>query len=414
MELPLWFRDKYRRKVDFSLDNLHQAVRDDNIETIRKILSKNPELLKHGRNREMSSKILKKTIRSRQMEISELLVKFGADVNFARPLEIAMNQGNVKLTELLLNNGALIQHNFLLVHSMSHIFRLNSDTRKDMVKLLLKNGLDVEYRDDASRNFLQMLLTYQMAKDFDDVETAEILINHGVLIDQDDLKGRTALTYCIEINNVRMLNFLIKKGASVNGISNSREVFPLLVAVYCNNINIVNVLLSNGAEINAKNKHGLSALHQACFNYQLFSEKLISLLINKGADISAEDKEGETPFGSINRNREKYRQFRLIFIKEFAKLAFENISISEKDLKFIESDPNAHKLFESCKVEVELMRRTKFHGDYYSVLKMSKNIKKLVNLSKNREFLKNFRANLCKFILLQERYGNNFERGFSS
>lgn len=50
-------------------------------------------------------------------------------------------------------------------------------------------------------------------------------------------------------------------------------------------------------------------------------------------------------------------------------------------------------------IELKQMSNFKFYAPftYYSVLQMSKNIKKLANLTKNEEFLAKFEANLDSF-----------------
>lgn len=64
-------------------------------------------------------------------------------------------------------------------------------------------------------------------------------------------------------------------------------------------------------------------------------------------------------------------------VEELSKLVFENLSISEKDVKLIKENPETREHFEKCMKELEKMKNTQFYGyhSYYSVLKGSIRVK---------------------------------------
>ena len=72
--------------------------------------------------------------------------------------------------------------------------------------------------------------------------------------------------------------------------------------------------------------------------------------------------------------------------------------MAKTDVDFIKEHPVLLQIFESCTEEISLMSSTKFYSgySYCDVLKMAKNMKKLVNLTKNRELVSSFEANLCQ------------------
>jgi ankyrin repeat protein len=54
----------------------------------------------------------------------------------------------------------------------------------------------------------------------------------------------------------------------------------------------VEKLISEGENVNAKDKKGMTALHESCF---LGHIETVKLLIQKGADVNARNNKGETP-----------------------------------------------------------------------------------------------------------------------
>lgn len=139
-------------------------------------------------------------------------------------------------------------------------------------------------------------------------------------------------------------------------------------------------------------------------------EQIISLLLRKGADVSAETDDRSTPF-SMLRLFANNNQCVITMIKMFSKLNFENVPFSDNDLKLIQANPMFWEHFEKCTTEVEQMESTKFYGhySYYSVLNMSKNIKKLAVLNKNEKFLAKFGSSLKKFPYYQKILEANLE-----
>lgn len=178
----------------------------------------------------------------------------------------------------------------------------------------------------------------------------------------------------------------------------------LAAADGCNDV--VNLLLTSGAEVNAKDDSDFTALHVAC-NAQ--HEETVRCLIQKGANISPESNEGHTPLSFIVSNMDKEGCI-IIIIKEITKLVFKNIPCSKKDLDLIQKTPRTKEHFEKCTAELEQMSTNKFYGiySYYFVLDISNSMKKLVHLTKNKEFVKAFEANLHNF----HYYADDLQRIF--
>lgn len=328
--------------------------------------------------------------------IGEILIQQGADVNAHNfilpetPLDEAIEVGNTKFAEFLLLNGATFNgstaKNFII-----------AGCREDMLKLLLKYDLHT-FLIEHQKSLFCILASFTGGMEYKcDTKTAEILLDHGVSIDEIDEKGNSPLHYSIENQNMELVSFLVTRGADVNK-RNYFGVAPLHNAVESGFLHTIKLFLSKGADVNVRDRWIFTPLHLACINMH---DVIISLLLRKGADISPEDHRARTPFSLLKytvRDQDRYKLSVSVMVKEFAKLSFAGEIIHRSDIDLIRANPTAQMHFDKCLEELAHMADEKFYGtfSYYSILKMSKNIRRLARLVKNDEFTANFRAGLVK------------------
>lgn len=409
------------RRNNEIMDELIGALYTENIERLRKLLEKYSYLSNEPLNNVFLKKIIECTSRQHKGEKFDLLVNFinsgsGAEHNLERQLIIEVLKGNVESAGSLLKKGANIkcpEWRDLLSHIYDRLFsESDPNVRREMLTLLLDHGLNSGFRTRYRNNLLHIFFIYYMKKkiDHDAVQIAKILIDYGVSVNEFNNHGITPLRRSVSMNNVALVSLLIENGADVNA-KNSDQETALHEAVMQQNLKIINLLLSRGADVNAKclKQHfilaltsGWTPLHLACA-YQ--NEKLIELLLQHGADISIKSKNGETTLSMMNRIHAGYPEMCLrAMVKEFSKFIFKNLPVCEDDVKLLKSIPAAQEHLDKCASELAKMSSTKFYGSYshYSVLKMSRNIKKLALLTKNKKFLKEFEVSLNEFCYYQD------------
>lgn len=109
---------------------------------------------------------------------------------------------------------------------------------------------------------------------------------------RDSKSGETLLTRAVDVGNEAIVQFLLKKGASVDTPNHSGYT-SIMKAVINNQPNILESLLSLQDRekpcLDARSGHGETALMLACARHYFF---LMVLLLNAGADPAIENSKG--------------------------------------------------------------------------------------------------------------------------
>lgn len=387
--------------------NLRQAIDLNQVNVVNKLLFKYSKLLNYhfSDSRDFLKALLSTATNCQNDKINKLLVNFVKFINFRAHdlknyLNRAIHQGHIQWVEFLLRNLTKLsasEKKFSFLYE--NLFRrANIGTRKKMLALLIKYGMDTRLKNEWGENILHEFVDkFVQKEDQDAVEIAEMIINSGVPVDDVDNLNCSPLLISIYSENIELVSYLIQRGANVNHRTDELGYFPMLLASECNNNDIIDLLLSNGADINASSQDKMTALHFACLDH---SERMISALIQKGANVSTENKYGMSPLSLLDPEGENYDQCVRIIIKELSKLSFESSPLSVSDMNLIQVDSEACNHFENCKNELDRMSNTKFYGPYtyYSVLKMELSMKKLACLTKNKEIMREIERNSRKFF----------------
>lgn len=330
-----------------------------------------------------------------------------ADVYLKGCLTKALAKRNLELIEFYLSKGIRLENEDWKRSDvpMSAMFVLRNNilrNRKEMITLLLKYGLNcASYRNNEGSNFLLEITYNATIVDEDAVETAEILINSGIPVNEPDNYGNTPLLNAILSTNIRLVSLLIQKGADVN--SKTSQQLPLCRAASFCGLKIVELLLRNGAKINERDpRSGFTALHNACsYNYAM----MIYFLICKGADVCIENNAGETPFMLLKRVNDNWIPFSIlpqsmksfnksicVMIKGFAKAIYEKRSMHKSHTNFFEKNAKVRDYLKRYIAELDI----KFYGNYtfYTVLKMATDVEKLARKVKNKKFLSKLEESL--------------------
>ena len=167
----------------------------------------------------------------------------GKDGNYSKitPLFLAVESGNLEITEMLLNYGAKV--NARDAEKQTPLMRLDGDATPELV---------------------------------------ELLVRHGVKINLTDNEGNTAIILAADGAKPEVLKALIDAGADVR-LGNKQGQTALMNAVSNGDIESVRLLIQAGADVTAKNKDGDTVLNHAS------ADEIRTLLISYGAEAQKPD-----------------------------------------------------------------------------------------------------------------------------
>jgi ankyrin repeat protein len=258
------------------------------------------------------------------------------------PLHFAMDKHNKAMVELLLKNKAdPNKQNSAGETPLLMAAKENKD--KDIVELLLAYGADVNYQGPESQSFqtplhaainawavdnVKMILSkkanleirnkegytpMQLAVAALRMELLEPLLKAGANPNVTYLNGETLLHVSVRSNGTNQIALLLAHGANVDA-NNQDQLTPLADAVMRQNTKICVILLKAGANPNVtvpdyrmaqilqriespqdqKPYNRISLLHQAVYKR---NKDMINLLLDYGANINAMNWERNTPIG---------------------------------------------------------------------------------------------------------------------
>jgi len=222
-----------------------------------------------------------------------------ADKDGHFPIHRAAEKGQTDLVKILLRNGADV--NTRRVGSSWTPIHLAAQAGKlDTVMLLNSKGAVLNYKKGVTAPL-------HLAVQNGHAETVKFLVSNGAdieaysdfahspLVAAAQYAGEGSLS--LQTANMEIVEYLLDQGADLNNGE------PLEVAVQENygrrDVNqtaraeIVKVLLSRGANVNAQNRKDRSTpLHKAMNND---GTEIVEILLANGAKIEAKDKNGHTP-----------------------------------------------------------------------------------------------------------------------
>ena len=254
-----------KKKID--LEALVFAIEKRNLQLVKSMLDSSGKL--NLKNRYGADALIK-AVSLDQIEIVELLIKVGADVNFTLDGDVALHYvTSVNMLTLLLKAGA--NPNFLDRNNASPLIRILQGKCKqkhilvEIVKQLLEASADPNLQDN--RGFSPLMMAIISNRE----DIAALLIQSGANLEAKTEHSETVLEVAINKKAINIIRHLIKAGANVNATNTVGT--PLLFLPIAYNqmykdeypdpLPIVELLLKAGTNINQVKKDGVSLLDLA-------------------------------------------------------------------------------------------------------------------------------------------------------
>lgn len=213
------------------------------------------------------------------------------------PLELAVEENNEKLVELLLRRGADITKVTMVDTILDQSIRQENIK---IVKLVLQYG-KLSDLDRKSKNTALSSAIYK-----ENFEIVDLLLHNGFDANSKDSHGESLLERVIYTSNntsYKILDNLLKFGANPNEKDEYGQT-PLHDAAWNGNNTAIDMLLKHGAQINEKDKYGWTPLMVAVEQRQIDTVKH---LIEKGAIMELKDNDGLTALDIIKSISKSHR-----------------------------------------------------------------------------------------------------------
>jgi ankyrin repeat protein len=236
----------------------------------------------------------------------------GENVNAAneygqRPLGLAVRCGNLELVELLLAHGADVNAK-CEADSSTPLHMAAEQGWKSIAKLLIAHGAELEGEDKLGRTpaeralkadqrkMVRLLAAYRsgvtihVAAYLGEIDTVKRLLKERVTVDAKDADGQSALEYAAREGHTGIVELLLAEGADANG--KGGDDTPLIDALWHCHPDVAILLVNHGARVEGKHStSGESPLRMAAKDGLI---ELAKLLIAHGAEVEATDNAGNT------------------------------------------------------------------------------------------------------------------------
>jgi ankyrin repeat protein len=205
---------------------------------------------------------LEAAARGEHLDVAKALLDAGADPNWGNEhwlltaMHLAARRRNADMIALLLARGAEVN----VIYSETGATPLHEvlgrgyeeEAHLPLVRTLLEAGVDPSLPDP--RNYKRGQLTaFQLALKHGTRETASLLLEHGVDLDQRNCDGKTVLMLAAkqvtEDDDLTLLDWLLELGADPNAAKYDFQDTPLTIAAERNRVDLIDHLVQAGADV---------------------------------------------------------------------------------------------------------------------------------------------------------------------
>lgn len=202
-------------------------------------------------------------------------------------LHKALRRGDIEMVQSILQTNP---HYIDIpdIHGAAPLMSACCLGKKELVKLLLDLGADVEYRNSSGKTSL-MEACYR-----GHLESAKLIVSHGGSWLTRDHSGFSALHYAVDGGHLNVIAHILNEGVPADDVTDVTLSgwTPLLrTASLEGNTAVAKMLIQHGADASRKDKEGKTVLMLAALNGH---EELVKLLLDNGANPFVKNQFGKS------------------------------------------------------------------------------------------------------------------------
>jgi ankyrin repeat protein len=271
---------------------LYYAVREGHEQIVRLLLNHNAPL-EVGNIADYS--LLNQAVNFGDANLVELLLDKRVDArgpSGAAALRSAIRAKRKDISGLLLRHGADPNADDSIESQKPLRYAIDWQHDLEEIKLLLRFGAKQNERGFNGQ------IALHAAADFCDVEVAQLLLEHGAIVDCKDDDGLTPLHMaCSGLTDsegrVPVARLLLEYNANLDATDNEFLTPLHHAATYPSRADVVRFLLESKAFVDARDVNGRTPLHNAVTVNG--NETTVNLLLQHGADATVQDLAGCLP-----------------------------------------------------------------------------------------------------------------------
>ncbi|CAG8069864.1 unnamed protein product [Penicillium nalgiovense] len=186
----------------------------------------------------------------------------------------ACEKGNIKITEMLLENGAdvTIPDN----EGRQPVYVASWDGHIEIVQLLLERNVDVNIMQNYGWT------PVNLASDQGHTEVVKLLLEHGADIRIANNNGWTPVNSASDKGHMEVVKLLVEHGADIT-VANNDGWTPVNAASFHGHVEVVKLLLEHGADVTFANNNGWTPVNSASDKGHM---EVVKLLLEHRADIT--------------------------------------------------------------------------------------------------------------------------------
>lgn len=296
------------------------------------------------------------------------------------PLHVAVMEGHVSVTELLLELGANVsvrnEHQETPLDCAARFANENRNEKGEeeiyhIIKLLLEKGADPNEVCRWENTPFHTALEHRSPK------VIQLLLDAGASIEMPNVLMESAMQFAALNKDVAVIELILDQGAPIECGNNRLEYSALLVAAERGNAKVCEFLLKRGAMVNKSGRDGLTPLMAAiCLNLLRFEnefevqklppkysyEETVELLLEFGANV--DDMIEDHSVLDIAKMEDVSEGVRNSLIRHIVKRQYYmDLTINEYHRQTIERTDFYREYHDKCVREFEGMKATKFYDD---------------------------------------------------